>query len=499
MSRPIPPVALSLCALALGSCERAGSSTPPAQMPTPVGAEVEPSGAAPCRVLVNVDGFTHEVRIDQLEQGETGAEQFETREGYVAIVDDAAYELREHQLGQRMQAASLAVRRLPDGEAEFLSDYFGGLSGTGLDIIDECLAAIDTGYADMQSGCSPDHYIDDYLGLTSTLGPYISVSGGTGGYAGGAHGIDDTRMEIWNLGKLGPTQPISAGAERTEGLELLTPSQRAQFERELVEYGVAAFGDDEEESYDYEIGLDDVAGSAFAINPDASVSIDTTIGCCSWVVNHGHFEVSTAFATAPPALAAWLPSERSHRWERAGCGAVDLAGKVYDARGREIADLGASEPPLGVYWLGADHPFRIDWLRPLPDEAPTPPLGDTPPHEAARSAMKEGRHRDAVAYYRRAVEADKGETWLGELGWALFHVGELEQAEALSIEAMAHAGTKAKLAAILYNLGRIHEARGDLEGAAAHYQKSLELRPNATVQARLEALASAKPKPDPAP
>jgi hypothetical protein len=87
---------------------------------------------------------------------------------------------------------------------------------------------------------------------------------------------------------------------------------------------------------------------------------------------------------------------------------------------------------------------------------------------------------------------------LAELGWALYLSGELAKARAGDPpsdhrrDAGSHRAGRA-----LYNLGRIHEDRGEKDEAALAYQRSLTLRPNDTVSARLTALESAGAGPRP--
>lgn len=76
----------------------------------------------------------------------------------------------------------------------------------------------------------------------------------------------------------------------------------------------------------------------------------------------------------------------------------------------------------------------------------------------------------------------------------LFSAGELDDAEAACTSGIAARPTDEERGALLYDRGRIAEARGDVTGAAADYTASLGARPgNAIVEARLAALRAAEP------
>jgi hypothetical protein len=79
---------------------------------------------------------------------------------------------------------------------------------------------------------------------------------------------------------------------------------------------------------------------------------------------------------------------------------------------------------------------------------------------------------------------------LGELGWAYFLDGKLDEAAHELEQALHYAAKNQTKGAVLYNLGRVAEKQGDKERAAEFYTQSLRARPNATVQTRLEALGT---------
>jgi tetratricopeptide (TPR) repeat protein len=79
---------------------------------------------------------------------------------------------------------------------------------------------------------------------------------------------------------------------------------------------------------------------------------------------------------------------------------------------------------------------------------------------------------------------------LVELGWQQLKAGDLTAARATTLRAIAAAPDNNLKAAALYNLGRIQEQSNQPVDAAQSYRRSLDLRPNKTVQARLATLES---------
>lgn len=117
----------------------------------------------------------------------------------------------------------------------------------------------------------------------------------------------------------------------------------------------------------------------------------------------------------------------------------------------------------------------------------------------ARTLWGQGETEEALASFAKAVElAPKDAAVASELGFAQFRAGNLDAAEATLNAALAlvtEADAKVK-GSILYNLGRVAEAKGDSKAAAAHYRASLKERPNDTVAARLQAVESPAAKAD---
>jgi len=117
-----------------------------------------------------------------------------------------------------------------------------------------------------------------------------------------------------------------------------------------------------------------------------------------------------------------------------------------------------------------------------------------------RAALERGRRlvrakdwRGGIAAFDAALAAHPGDARaLSELGWAAFRAGDLDRAAQASRDASAAAGASARVrASALYNLGRVDEARGDKDGAAAAYRDSLALHASRAVKRHLRAIAKA--------
>jgi hypothetical protein len=110
--------------------------------------------------------------------------------------------------------------------------------------------------------------------------------------------------------------------------------------------------------------------------------------------------------------------------------------------------------------------------------------------DEGRTLTKADKLDEAMVKYRAALEIDPSNpTVLGELGWAQFKANALDDAQATTMHALRLAQDDKDRGMLLYNLGRIAEARSETEAAIIYYRTSLEKRPdNATVKARLDAL-----------
>lgn len=110
--------------------------------------------------------------------------------------------------------------------------------------------------------------------------------------------------------------------------------------------------------------------------------------------------------------------------------------------------------------------------------------------DEGRTLTKADKLDEGMAKYRAALEIDPSNpTVLGELGWAQFKANALDDAQSTTMQALRLAQEDKARGMLLYNLGRIAEARTETEAAITYYRTSLEKRPgNATVQERLDTL-----------
>jgi tetratricopeptide (TPR) repeat protein len=106
--------------------------------------------------------------------------------------------------------------------------------------------------------------------------------------------------------------------------------------------------------------------------------------------------------------------------------------------------------------------------------------------------MKQGRAlaktdpAGAIAAFEKALVAipDEPRT-LSEIGWVAFQKKDLKRAEESTRASIVHATSPQVKAASLYNLGRIHEEKGEKPVAIVAYVQSLKLRSNRIVRERL--------------
>ncbi len=114
--------------------------------------------------------------------------------------------------------------------------------------------------------------------------------------------------------------------------------------------------------------------------------------------------------------------------------------------------------------------------------------------DAGREASKAKDYPLAMSKLHTALAIRPGHGGaLGELGWAAFNAGKLDEAEGYTRAALLDAADNNRRGALLYNLGRIDEARGDSATAISQYESSLAVRPNPTVEQRLAQLRAATP------
>ncbi len=106
-----------------------------------------------------------------------------------------------------------------------------------------------------------------------------------------------------------------------------------------------------------------------------------------------------------------------------------------------------------------------------------------------RKLVKDGKFDEGIAQLEAVLKIDSDHrAALAELGWAEFKAGRNDRAHAHTLRALSLAEEPSQRGMLQYNLGRIAEAREQQAVALAHYQQSLALRPNKTVQARHDEL-----------
>ena len=290
-------------------------------------------------------------------------------------------------------------------------------------------------------------------------GPYVSLLLGRGGYAGGAHGFDDS-------------DAISLAAPDGRAVDvaaLIGPAGVAAAARWLA-VAVKAREDD----YDPpQATVETLKHGALVLLRDGRLRVDGLLSCCSWAENHNQFELEAPLDSVPAGLA---PSVPVGGWfTLPGCGAVRVEGGKIEVRpsGKAVSSypLDAGRQVLGVSWIDADAPA-------LPDQ-----------RKAAAAVAPSGK--PAAADRPADPKASINQ------GWVAFQAGDLAAAELATrqgLEGAERAKDDRLRGMALYNLGRIHEARGQRAEAMALYEASVKARPNKTVQARLEGLRTASPK-----
>lgn len=304
---------------------------------------------------------------------------------------------------------------------------------------------------------------DHGANVAGVVGPFLSMWLPTTGFTGGAHEYDGStvatlraplgqRVHVGHVlvGQLG-SDAAQKAASALKGDEALDPPP---------DLGVEALSD---------AGLAAGQGLRLVGWPE----------CCNWAQNHGMWEMDVALPRTPAPLQAWAP--RDGAWPGPeGCGAVKVAdGAIHvvrDGKASKVAALPAGASLVGISWLGA---------APKVDEAAAKKA-----LEEARAAVKEKRWDAAAAAFAKALAAKPDDPGiLAEKGWAAFLAGDPAAAATASWTALSLTADANRQGAIYYNLGRIREDKGDVDGARAMYGRSLEVRPgNETVKARMQAL-----------
>jgi hypothetical protein len=113
--------------------------------------------------------------------------------------------------------------------------------------------------------------------------------------------------------------------------------------------------------------------------------------------------------------------------------------------------------------------------------------------KALEEGRKKSRAKDfagALSAFDRALAlAPDDARVLSEVGWAALNAGDLTRADAANRRALANVKEKTLRAQVLYNAGRVAEAKKDSEAARKAYAESLALRDNAEVKKRLDGVS----------
>lgn len=124
----------------------------------------------------------------------------------------------------------------------------------------------------------------------------------------------------------------------------------------------------------------------------------------------------------------------------------------------------------------------------------------------ARAASHAGRHGEAYSIFTTLVQELPGRERLRcEMGYVALRAGQIDDAEREVARALDRWATpprrrdRGAYAMCLYNRGLVAEERDDAALAARVWRRSLAIRPNPTVRARLEALLSTAAVADEAP
>lgn len=117
--------------------------------------------------------------------------------------------------------------------------------------------------------------------------------------------------------------------------------------------------------------------------------------------------------------------------------------------------------------------------------------------DAGRKAVTEKDYERGIAELEKAIAINPLHAKsLGELGWAYFNAGKLDEAKDRLERGLQYAENEGTRGAILYNLGRVAEAKGDKPHAIELYTRSLAVRPgNDVVAKHLADLGAPAPTP----
>lgn len=440
----------------------------PAPPPAPVVAEVVPMVEAPrpagpsCRALVNLLAEGGEYVVADVRVAGDG---IEARTGAGTVVRDAeglhGLWITSHG-DARISWQVLMGQSLRGGPRIAWLDNDPGIP------------------SDPARPCTPEHACDRStwtahhpIEILGTFGPYVSLFVMQEGFAGGAHGYD-------NSGPRTLQAPAGAPAEGLLDASALPQIQRAitadpeYAELDEPKPAVAAITDLRE----FGLALRPLAdrGQAGATSP-GGLYLSATLHCCSWAQNHNKYALELRLDPVPEALAPFsVDAQSGVSVAPDGCASVDSVRGEFAAAGGARRALPGQV--LGVYWIDPGDPFDVGRL-----PGPSPQLAE------AQAEVQAGRYAEAVARLQALIRESGPEAQaLAELGWALFHAGQLEEAERVTHEALELTRSDRLKGALLYNLGRMAEARGEVAAAIERYVESLAVRDSRTVQRRLDRL-----------
>ena len=334
------------------------------------------------------------------------------------------------------------------------------------------------------------------VSVEGTVGPYISAYIMAGGFAGGAHGYDDTRYttlhvtgkavkaaDLLDAGAVADVKHAmtrDAAARKKHDREFMGDPPMIKSIQEIRAFAVA-YGRKADPSK-AEVFTEDMSGPSVPPVPGPGLLLKVSLDCCTWVENHNTYFASVPLQKNPAALAPF--ADKAGRLPGpAACPAYDLqSGAFYQGTTRVP---GFEAQAVGVSWVRRG------------DALSTVMSGNAKAlkarHDAGRKYMKAGNLAAAATSFTSAIRLSKSPGGLyGELGWARFTQGDLAAAETATRQALTHLAP-ADQGAVIYNLGRIAEAQKKQEDAIGHYRASLKVRRNKTVEKRLKTLEAMKP------
>jgi tetratricopeptide (TPR) repeat protein len=343
--------------------------------------------------------------------------------------------------------------------------------------------------ADAVGGNEGQHF----LSVTTVSGDLIGLSVAIGGFAGGAHGYDDSYMTTVRAGSGAKVSPAAlVGDAAVAAFQRAIAAEASKHEADWAAPQVKGLDDLKAVALTW--GAEGDAGDAGkggngGAGHNGGPRLTALLGCCTWAENHGMIEISVPLPDGAAAALGLGARAGGLHVAPDECGAVGLEGGKLVARlgadgARQAIGVsgGAVGQILGVTWLPAGDSFD-------PRKVPATRAEVAELLERGRELVQQGQHAEGLKRLKRALHRLPGDAAIAaEIGWAHLQAGELDKADKTTRQALRWAREAGQRGMCLYNLGRIAQQRGDKDLAAAFYEGSLKLRPNASVQARLDAL-----------